>query len=270
VSSSALSLRNDVLRAFVARDFAISRSYRLPFLLDLVYGLLELAVYFFISRAVIVTRSLDGAPSYFAFAAVGMVVALMVQVASQEFAYRVREQQLSGSLELLVTQPLGAVELCLGMAAFPFLFAVARAAAYLAIAGFWMRLDVSRTSWLGLGLVLLVTTTALLSLGIAAAALVIVLKRGQTIAGMVVFGMTLLGGSVFPVSALPRWLEPVGRIVPLRFAYDGARAALFRGDAWGRDVLVLGVFSVVGVPLSISLFRAALSGAARRGSLAQY
>ena len=270
VSSSALSIRPDVLRAFAGRDFAVSRSYRLPFVLDLFYGVLELAVYYFISRTVLTTHSLDGAPSYFAFAAVGMVVALVVQVASQEVAVRVREQQVSGSLELLLAQPVRTLELCFGMASFPFVFALVRAAAYLTVAGIWMRLDVSHTSWLGLILVFLTAAAALSSLGIAAAAFVIVVKRGQTIAGMVIFAMTMVGGSVFPVSALPSWLEPIGRIVPLRFAYDGARAALFRGHGWGEDVVILAAIAVFGIPLGTLAFGRALAAGARRGSLAQY
>lgn len=259
------------MRAFAGRDFAISRSYRLSFVGDAFFGVLQLAVYFFISRTLSTTGgALGGAPSYFAFAAVGMIIAVVVEAASQGVAYRVREQQVSGNLELLVAQPLSKAELCLGMTAFPSLFALVRATAYLAVAAAWMRLDLSRTSWPGLVLVFLASAAALSSIGIAAGALVIVLKRGETFAGTAIFGMTLVGGSVFPVSVLPSWLQPLGRIVPLRFAYDGARNALFRGEGWGEDLLVLALFAAVAVPTSIWIFGKAIALAARHGSLAQY
>jgi ABC-2 type transport system permease protein len=269
--SSASQLRPDVVRAFAARDFAIARSYRLPFILDAFFGVLQLAVYFFISRTLPEAgEKLGGAPSYFAFAAVGLVVAIVVQAASEELAYQIRNQQLSGTLEVIVAQPLRVAELCSGLVAFPFVFALARAAVYLAIAAAWMELDVAQTSWVGLGAVFVVSAVALSALGLLAGALVIVLKRGEALASMAVFAMTLLGGSVFPVSTLPDWLEPLGKIVPLRFAYDGVRAALFRGEGWGVDVLVLLGFSVVMVPVAVWIFGRALRFAAHQGSLGQY
>jgi ABC-2 type transport system permease protein len=269
--STASALRVDVVRAFAGRDFAIARSYRLPFILDAFFGVMQLAVYFFISRTLPDTgANLSDAPSYFAFAAVGSIVALVVQAASEEVAYQIRNQQLSGTLEIVVAQPLSVPEFCAGLIAFPFVFALVRASVYLAIAAPWMELDASRTSWLGVLVVLTVTAVALSGLGLLAGALVVVLKRGEALATMAIFAMTLLSGSVFPISSLPDWLEPVGRILPLRFAYDGVRAALFQGDGWGMDALVLLGFGLVMLPLAVLVFGRALRRAARQGSLGQY
>jgi ABC-type multidrug transport system permease subunit len=266
------SLRTGAIAAFVRRDFAIARSYRLAFLLDACYGLLQVAIYFFISRTFegATATSLEGAPSYFAFAAVGLILGLVVDAASEGIAYRIREEQLSGSLEALVTQPVRALELCLGMVGFPFLFAMTRAVAYLLIAGLWMDLDLARTSFVGLLVVLVTTSTAVAALGIVSAAVVLVLKRGEIVAGMVLFAMTLLAGSVFPISELPGWLEPLGRIVPLRFAFDGARDALFTGTGWVPDAAVLLLFSAAALPLAVWMFGRALTIARRAGTMAQY
>jgi ABC-2 type transport system permease protein len=260
------------IAAFVRRDFAMARSYRLAFVLDACYGLLQVAIYFFISRTFegAGVGGLQGAPSYFAFAAVGLILGLVVDAASEGIAYRIREEQLSGSLEALVTQPVRELELCLGMVGYPFLFAMARAVVYLVIAAMWMDLDLGRTSFVGLLAVLLTTASAVAALGIVSAAVVLVLKRGEIVAGMVLFGMTVLGGSVFPVAELPDWLEPLGRIVPLRFAFDGARDALFRGTGWAPDAAVLLLFSAVGLPLAVWLFGRALAIARRAGTMAQY
>lgn len=258
--------------AFVRRDFAIARSYRLTFLLDAAYGVLQVAIYYFISETFdgAGAGSLQGAPSYFAFAAVGLILGLVVDAASEGVAYRIREEQLSGSLEALVTQPLSALQLCLGMVGFPFVFAMARAVLYLFVAGVWMDLDLARTSLVGLAVVLVATASAVAALGIVSAAVVLVFKRGEVLAGMVLFGMTMLGGSVFPVSELPGWLEPLGRVVPLRFAFDGARDALFLGEGWAADAAVLLLFSALALPLAIWLFGRALAAARRAGTMAQY
>lgn len=271
--SSALRLPSlGPIAALIRRDYLITRSYRLPFMLDAFYGMLELTVYFFISRTFhgFVPGKLQGAPSYFAFAAVGIAVGVVVAAAASGVARRLREEQLTGTLEALVAQPVTTMQLCLGLAGFPLLFAVGRAAVYLAVAGIWMDLDVSRTSWPGLVLLLLVAGTSLSVLGILSGAIVLVLKRGEVLSGMLLFGMTVLCGSVFPISALPGWLEPVGRVLPLRFAFDGVRAALFRGEGWASDFVVLFLFSIVGLPVAIALFGRALRIGRRAGSLGQY
>jgi ABC-2 type transport system permease protein len=258
--------------AIIRRDFLVARSYRLPFVLDAFYGFLELAVYFFISRTFhdISSAQLQGAPSYFAFAAAGIVVAVIVAAAAFAIARQVREEQLTGTLEALIAQPLTTIEICLGLAGFPLLSAFIRAAAYLAVAGVWMNLDISQTSWPGLVLILFVTGTSLSVLGILSGAVVLVIKRGEVLAAMLLFGVTLLCGSVFPISVLPDWLEAIGKVLPLRFAFDGARAALFRGDGWGGDFLVLLGFSVIGFGVAIAIFDRALHFGRRAGSLGQY
>lgn len=271
-SSPSRSVTPAVVGAFLRRDFSIARSYRLPFILDAFYGVLQLAVYFFISRALPDTSpsELDGAPSYFAFAAIGVVVSLVVESAAQGLADRVRQEQLSGTLEALMGQPLSAFQLCAGFTTFPFVFAVARAAVYLVAAGALMDLDLARTSWVGLLLTFLLSATALSALGILAGAIVMVLKRGEVLASMALFAMTLASGAVFPVSALPVPIATLSELLPLRYAFQGVREALFQGSGWGGDALVLVGFTLVGVPLAVWIFARAAEHAKRAGSLAQY
>ena len=94
---------------------------------DLAWGVIDLLLYYFISDIVDPTADeLGAAPSYFAFATAGIVMSLVVYATSTEVAYRVRDEQLTGTLEMLCAQPLRPVELALGVTAFPLVFAVAR------------------------------------------------------------------------------------------------------------------------------------------------
>jgi ABC-2 type transport system permease protein len=260
-----------VLPAFVRRDFATARSYRLPFILDGFYGVLNLAVYFFISRTFGDVAAADlNAPSYFAFAAVGIVMGTIIDTASDSIVYRLREAQLTGTLEALLVQPLSVVQVCLGSISFPALFAITRASLYLAIAAVWMDLDLARTSWLGLVLMLFLTGAAITAFGILAGATLLILKRGEVLASMLLFGMTILSGSVFPVSVLPDWLQQVSRFLPLRYALDGTRDALFGRGSWGPDALVLGIFALLALPVAVWIFGRALAITRRQGTVAQY
>jgi ABC-2 type transport system permease protein len=258
--------------AFLRRDYRVVRSYRFPFVLDTFFGILQLAVSYFIAQTFLDVGSEDlgGAPDYFSFAAIGIVMALVVEAAAEGLAEKVRFEQTSGSLEALMAQPVGVVQLCAGLASFPFAFAMVRSVFYLSIAAVWMGLDLGKTDWLGLAVVFLLGATALAGLGIAAAAAVLVFKRGETLSGVLLFAMTLISGSVFPVGVLPEWLQDLGSLLPLRFAFDGVRDALFTGSGWGGDALALAAFTVVGLPLAVSLFGQALQATRRAGTLGEY
>jgi ABC-2 type transport system permease protein len=264
--------RGPVVAAIVRRDYHVARSYRLPFVLDLFYGVINLVVFFFISQtfADASPADLDGAPDYFAFAAVGIALTIVLAAASSGLAARIREEQLTGTLEALLAQPLTTTEVALGLAGFPFLFAIVRAAFYILVAAAVLGLDLSGTDWIGFVTVLVGAGVALSTLGVLFGALVLVIKRGEVLAGMVTTGMGLISGAFFPVSVLPGWLEPLGAVVPTRFAFDGLRSAIFQGEGWGGDALALLIFAVVGLPIAVYAFREALEYARRSGSLGQY
>src|SRR5205085_6545093 len=219
-ASTSRRPRADVVRALARRDFLSTRSYRLSFVLEACFGVVELAVYFFISQVVgdVSPESLQGAPSYFAFAAVGVIMAALLAAATSSIAARLREEQLAGTMEVLAAQPVTPLQLCVGIASFPFAYAAARAALYLLVAAFWMNLDVSQTSWAGVATMLAATALGLSPLGILSGALVVLYKRGSLLGGTLIYAMTILGGAVFPIAVLPDWLEWIGRVMPVRFA----------------------------------------------------
>jgi ABC-2 type transport system permease protein len=256
----------------VRRDFFVTTSYRVPFVLDLLFGLLNLALYFFISRTFedFPPETLHGAPSYFAFVTVGIAITMVIDAASTGLARKIREEQLTGTLEALLTQPITVAELSFGLAGFPFVFAMFRALFYLLIAAVGLGVDFSEADWIGFVLVLAASGVAFAGLGVFSGAVMMVIKRGDVIVGIAVFGMGLASGAFFPVQVLPGWLEPIGAVVPTRFAFDGLRSAIFRGEGWGTDAIILLVFGLVSLPIAVWTFARALSYARRTGSVSQY
>jgi ABC-2 type transport system permease protein len=256
----------------VERDFSITRSYRLTFVLDIFFVIVNLAVFFFISRTFknATTADLHGAPSFFAFAAVGIALTTVIDTASVGLARRVRDEQLTGTLEVLLTHPIRIPELAFGLAGFPFLFALIRTTVYLLIVALWAHIDLSLQKVAGLVVVLTGAAIAFSALGILLAAVTMVIKRGDTLVGMVVYAMGFISGAFFPVSVLPGWIEPIGRVMPTRFAFDGLRSAMFHGSGWIGDVGALLLFGILGIPCALWLFQYALEIGRRRGSLGQY
>ncbi len=260
------------ISTLVRRDFAITRSYRLAFALEAIYGVLGLILYYFISKTFEATNAsaLGSAPSYFDFAAVGLVVGTVVVATTTSVGYRVREEQTTGTLEALVASPVSSTELSVGLVGFPFGFAAVQAAFYLLVAALALGLDVTNASWFGVIVVLLVAGFALAPIGVLAGAAVLVFKRGQMIAGAIVYLMTLLGGMLFPISVLPGWIQPLADVLPLRYALDGTRDALFTGSGWETDALVLLVWGLVLWPVALISFERSAVYARRVGSLSEY
>jgi ABC-2 type transport system permease protein len=107
-------------------------------------------------------------------------------------------------------------------------------------------------------------------IGIWAGAVVLVLKRGDTIVSTAIFAMGILGGAMFPISVLPGWVQPLSHLMPTRFAFHGLRTAIFLGHAWGSDAARLLLFDIVSLPIAVWAFGYALHWGKRMGSLAQY
>jgi ABC-2 type transport system permease protein len=260
------------LLATLRRDFLTTASYRIAFVLDLVLGMLSIFIYYFINETFegAPTEGLGGAPDFFSFAAVGAVITLVAQAASTGLTRKLREEQLTGTLEALATQPISAAEISLGLAGFPFMFATVRSLLYLGVAAIVLDLQLGSANWPAFLVMVLLSGLTLSIIGILVGALVLVINRGDVLAPLITTALGFVGGSVFPITVLPGWVEAVGRIVPTRFVFDGVRDTLFLGSGWEGDALVLVAYSLVGVPSAIWLFSLALATSKARGTLGQY
>ena len=261
-----------VVLAIVRRDFMTARSYRAAFILDMAFGLANILVYYFISKALgnITSPGLSGAPTYFAFAAVGASMSLVIQAATTGLARRVREEQLTGTLEALVGQPVSSTEIALGVAGFPFMFAMLRVSLYITMAGLVLDLPLGKADFVGFAITLLTSGASLAAVGIVLGGVTVAIKRGDSLIMLTVFALGLFGGAVFPRSVLPSWLQTLTAWVPTKFAFDGVRNALFLGTKWADEATALLIIAVGLFPLGLLAFKLAIDWARRRGSLGEY
>ena len=255
----------------VRREYASRRTYRLAFLLDLMFGIANLLVYYFISRTLEVAADSNlGVSSYFAYVLVGIAITNVIGSASTGLAYRVREEQFTGTLEALMVQPVTLTELSAGLAGYPFLFSMGRAAVYILVGGSLLGIDFGRTDWFGFVTMLLVSALAFGSLGIILGGVMLVVKRGEALVWLFTYALGILGGAFFPISTLPDWLQPIARIVPTRFAFEGLRRAIFLGEDWANDAVILLLIGIISFPLANYFFARAVDHTRRAGTLTQY
>jgi ABC-type cobalamin/Fe3+-siderophores transport system ATPase subunit len=82
-----------------------------------------------------------------------------------------------------------------------------------------------------------------------------------------------VGGVFYPIAVLPTWLQPLSHLLPLTYSLSAMRRAILQGDslsALAPDIVMLGMFAAVLLPLRLVAFQNAVRRAEIEGSLTQY
>ncbi len=267
--------------AFIRRDFLIETSYRSAFVLQFGGVLVSVGIWYFlsgmISGAAPAMKDVAGG-SYFAFVLVGVAFYNYLTVALTSFASRIRNEQLTGTLEAMLVTPTRTPMVILSSSLWDFTFTSFRVVIYLAVGVAVARMASQPIAihWGGLlpfAVILALTILAFCGTGIIVASVVIYLKRGEPINALIVSASALLGGVFYPVERLPEWLVKVSALLPITYALRGIRAALLEGATLGAllpEIQVLALFVVALVPAGLLVFRWSLRAARRDGTLVQY
>jgi ABC-2 type transport system permease protein len=113
-------------------------------------------------------------------------------------------------------------------------------------------------SLLNVLVMVVIGSLAFLSLGFVISSFAKNQEAADALANAVSFPMLFLAGVFFPVDAAPRWLQPITRILPLRYLADAMRGVMVQGSSlaseW-QNILVLLITATIGVLLSVRFFR---------------
>lgn len=248
------------LLLFFGRDLRIAGTYRAPFVLELVDSLFGAAMFYFAARFVDspqLRATLPQGTTYFAYSLVGFVFFDYLHASLDSFDRSLEEARDSGTLEpLLVTQVTLPVIL-VGSALYPFVVTTLRIAVYLTWGVLLFQFPLAAANWLSVIVVLLITLLAFSGLGIFSAAYLLLFKRGNPAKWFFMGISGLVGGMLFPVSILPRWLQFIAHLNPVTYALDAMRAALLDGAKLSQiiaPVLMLLAFSALLLPASVAAF----------------
>lgn len=261
--------------AFLSRDFRTEVSYRLSFLISIASIVFTAVTYYFVAALLgdSVRPMLEPyGGDYFAFALIGVAFASYFTLGLSGFARGLREAQLTGTLEAMLMTPAPLTSIILGSAAWSYAFTTFRVVIYLAL-GVLMGMQLAHANYLAALVVLLLAIVSFASLGILAASVIMVTKRGDPITGLFSGFATLVGGVFYPVEVMPDWLQTIAGLLPITYALRAMRLALLQGASWralGPDLMALALFAALLFPLSLLGFRYAVQRARKEGSLAQY
>ena len=166
-------------------------------------------------------------------------------------------ERTSGTLERLLTMPLGKLDLLLGYALAFGLVALVQAGIAVSVAVGLLELDLAGNPWL-----LLVIAVVDAILGVAVGLFVSAFARTEFQAvqfmPVVVLPQFLLGGFLVPREAMPDVLHAISNVLPLSYAIDAARVVTISSRVTGDMI------TDVGVVLGCALIALALGAATLR------
>ncbi|MEU8309763.1 ABC transporter permease [Actinomadura sp. NPDC048955] len=166
-------------------------------------------------------------------------------------------ERTSGTLERLMTMPLGKLDLLLGYALAFGLLALVQVAVVLAVSLTWLGLDLNG-SLASLVLVSLLDALLGMALGLFASAFARTEFQAVQFMPAFVLPQLLLCGLIVPRGEMASWLQAIADVLPLSYAVEGMQEISASPDFTGTlalDVSVIAAFVVVALLLGAVTLR---------------
>ncbi len=265
-----------LLLAFLTRDFYTEISYRFAFLVGIGGILFRAFIFYFLAQligdsAAPLLADYDG--DYFAFVIIGIALGGYFGVGLSGFARALRQAQTTGTLEALMMTPVPVPLVIVGSAVWSYAYTTFRVLVYLLVGVLLLGLDLSGANVPAALLILLLGIISFASIGILAASVIMIVKRGDPVTALFGNLANLVGGVYYPIEVMPNWLQAAAKLLPITYALRGMRLALLAGASWAElapDLWALLFFCLLLFPFSLWVFRYAVNRARADGSLAQY
>lgn len=264
----------NIVWAFVRRDFHIAASYKFNFVFQLTAGFFIVAAFYFISQLVdsessrkLISRF---GTDYFSFVLIGVAAAGFLQTGLTGFAERLRTGMTEGSLEMTFSCPIQPIWVLVLPCIWAFIFEALKAALVVVFGVLVFGAVLDRANLLACAVVLLFTMTSYSVFGILSASLIMILKRGDVVNMAFGAASSLIAGAYFPTDLLPNWLGAIAKILPMTYSYDALRKTLLLGKSLSEiapELLLLGVFSLVGLPIAVYVADMAIRKTKQDGTL---
>jgi ABC-2 type transport system permease protein len=260
--------------AFLRRDFIEAWSYRAAFFSDAVNMALQALLFYYIGQIVdpgTLPTFGGGEITYFEFVVVGIAVAMVVGVGLFRAARAFRNEQLMGTLEVLLMTPTSVATIQFGSVVYDLLYVPVRTGLFFLAVTLAAGVDINTAGIPPAVVTLLCFIPFVWGLGILYAASTVTFKVAG--GGFLVSILTMTSGAYFPLSVLPGWVQTLSELNPMTLAVEAMRESLLGDGGWsdvGTALLVLAPASLVTLALGILAFRVALLRERRRGTLGLY
>jgi len=264
------------LLAFLRKDFLLTVSYRFATVLAFIQVVSGLLIYFFIDRLFgqeVVGYLQPYGVGYFAYVLLGLALFSFMGTGLAGLAGQVSWEQVTGTLEAVLATPLRPATLAVGLSLSGVLYACVEMAGYLLFGGVFLGAPVGNLNLLSAVVILFLAVISFNSLGLLAASVILIFKKGNPVAWIFQGVAGLLGGVYFPVEVLPDGLQTLSALLPVTYAVRGLQLAVYQGASLltlRGELLPLLFLTCILLPLGLFSFGAAIRRAKRDGTLAHY
>jgi ABC-2 type transport system permease protein len=172
-------------------------------------------------------------------------------------AMSVAREREEGTFDQLLVTPFRPVEIMAGKAIPSFLIGTGQATLILLVAQLWFRIPFAGsfvTLYIGLSFFLM----AAVGIGLLVSSLVATMQQALLFSFVLLLPFTLLSGLATPLSAMPRLLQYVTLINPLRYAIEIAHRVYLEGATLGQltgELWPLAIISTLTLSLASWMFR---------------
>ncbi len=185
---------------------------------------------------------------------VGMVLFTLTSMVTANAIVRERER---GTIEQIIVTPIRPWELVIGKMVPYVILAFVNTAEVLLIGSLWFKVPVRGSLGLVFGLSGLFLLTSL-GIGLLASTIASTQQEAMLIVYMIFLPSVFLSGFFFPIAAMPRVLQWISHIIPLKYYLNIIRALLLKGvgiPAIQGDVIALTVFGLALMTVASVRFR---------------
>jgi ABC-2 type transport system permease protein len=250
-----------VALAFIRRDWLRLASYRLLILWRVIGMLALIAIIYLIGTALgSATRFPGAGTGYVQFLLAGIAFTDIFTTTMQALPGSIREAQLTGTLEPMLLTPVSTARFVWASSLFSILQSLLRVAIVITVAvlgfGYWTHANVFTAA-----IIFIPACAAFAGLGLLSASFVLAFKQDDPVVAIFALVGSLVGGMLFPVSALPTWLQGAAYWLPLTHALQGMRLGLQGAGpaAVVDDALTLVVMSVAALAVAMGIGRFAFT-----------
>ncbi|MGD8244701.1 MAG: ABC transporter permease [Anaerolineae bacterium] len=258
--------------AFVERNFNLVKRYWGWEVVWLAYSIANaLSITFIGAGTEAVTGQAIDTDHMILYLLVGTLVWHYLSVVFDQVSELIAWERWEGTIEYTFMAPVTRFTHMVGQTLFSLVYGLLHTGLILGVVALFFQLDLSEANLLGGALMLIAGSLSFTGLGIVASVLPLLFpERGAQMTHVIQAVLLLISGVYFPVSVLPRWMQPLTRVSPATYVLEGMRAALLDGAGTGTLLLNLGrliLIGVIAIPIGLLVFRQAEVYAKRTGKL---
>ncbi len=268
-------MRPRPIRGIVKAGWRTALSYRVQMATSLASLVFTVVPVYFIANALqdLMAKSIVGeGTQYFGFLLVGTVTLSLVTAAVTTLPNAVSGGISSGFFEMLLMSPAPRLSILVGLSAYSILWTLLRGV--LTLGAGWLL--GARLAWTGVPAALVILAVIVVThwaIGLIGTAMILAFRTMGALPQAVLVVSALFGGTYYPTTKIPSWLQSLAAVTPLAYGLRALRGVLLDGASFGSvmsDFGILVVMCVVLMAAAIVAFRTSLAYAKRQGSLNLY